>query len=662
MNVAIYARVSSEVQEQRGTIGSQVEVLRARMASEGHEIVAEFLDDGYSGARLDRPGLDALRDAAEAGVIEAVWCLTPDRLARSYAYQMLVLDELDRLGCQVRFTDAPAIDDDPQARLLTQMQGVIAEYERAKIAERYRRGKLFRVRAGEAIFWKVPYGYRRVPRTAEGPARLEIHEPEAAIVRGIFDEYTAAGRSMRAITRRLYEQGVPTPTGRAVWSSSTLGGMLRNRSYMGTAEWFRHETVAPPAPGKSHGRQTRRPKEDWVRVPVPAIITEEVFEAAQRVKTDNSMFSPRRTTPGTWLLRGLVYCGACNVKAHAQPMRSTAENGTRKNRYYSCYHHDTLRAGGVDQRCTERRIRADELDAFVFAQVRDILLRPDVLLAGERALVAEQPAPDDEILDAQLARLTRRVDEATAERRRITDLYQAGHIDMPELNRRATELDSRRRQLESQQAELTAQRHELAVGNRLRQRVTNFAKQAADGIDSLNFDQRQRLLRLIVEQVRVQGWQVELRLRIPLDPAPEAHPKARRRGSLRRGLFSEDRLRSLGAINPSGLPLACSSRMEREPLGFPLELRTPPLPAAHVEGGARPSSTNLEQRSMTSATPPILRVHSMRATSRRTTKGSSPRGGLPRPARMARFRPFRRWPNVRRIAADRRLSSAAPVS
>jgi site-specific DNA recombinase len=556
MNVAIYARVSSQGQEQRGTIGSQVEVLRARMAAEGHKIVAEFLDDGYSGARLDRPGLDALRDAAQAGVIEAVWCLTPDRLARSYAYQMLVLDELDRLGCQVRFTDAPAIDDDPQARLLTQMQGVIAEYERAKIAERYRRGKLFKVRAGEAIFWKVPYGYRRVPRTAESPARLEIHEPEAAIVRGIFDEYTAGGRSMRAITRRLYEQGVPTPTGRAVWASSTLGGMLRNRTYMGTAEWFRHETVAPPAPGKSHGRQTRRPEEDWVRVPVPAIVTEEVFDAAQRVKTDNSMFSPRRTTPGTWLLRGLVVCGACNVKAHAQPMRSTAENGTRKNRYYSCYHHDALRAGGVEKRCTERRIRADELDAFVFAQIRDILLRPDVLLAGERAIAAEQPAPDDEILDAQLTRLARRVDQATAERRRITDLYQAGHIDMPELNRRATELDSRRRQLETQQAELTAQRHELAIGNRLRQRVTNFARQAADGIDSLDFDQRQRLLRLIVEQVRVQGWQVELRLRIPLDPAPEAHPKARRRGSPGRGVFSEDRLRSLGAIHPSGLPLA----------------------------------------------------------------------------------------------------------
>jgi Recombinase len=162
---------------------------------------------------------------------------------------------------------------------------------------------------------------------------------------------------MRAITRRLYEQGVPTPTGRAVWASSTLGGMLRNRAYMSTAEWFRHETVAPPAPGKTHGRQALRPKEDWVRVPVPAIITEEVLEAAQRIKSDNSMFSPRRTTPGTWLLRGLVYCGACNVKAHAQPMRSTAENGTRKNRYYSCYHHDALRAGGVDKRWSRDRTR-----------------------------------------------------------------------------------------------------------------------------------------------------------------------------------------------------------------------------------------------------------------------------------------------------------------
>jgi site-specific DNA recombinase len=567
MKVAIYARVSSESQEQRGTIGSQVELLRERMAADGHEIVAEYLDDGYSGARLDRPGLDALRDAAEAGVIESVWCLTPDRLARSYAYQMLVLDELDRLGCDVHFTDAPAIDNDPQARLLTQMQGVIAEYERAKIAERHRRGKLYRVRAGEAIFWKVPYGYRRVPRTPESPARLEIHEPEAVVVRGIFDDVVSAGSSVRAISRRLYEDGIPTAGGREVWATSTLSGLLRNRTYMGAAEWFRHEN-ASPRPGHSHGRRQLRPAEDWIRVPVPAIITEETFEAAQRVKRDNSIFSPRRTTPGTWLLRGLVVCGRCGVKSYTQQMSSTADGGKRRNRYYSCPYHDAVKAGGPERRCTERRVRADELDAFVFDQVREILLRPDVLLAGEKAIVGREPTPDDEILDAQLDRLTRRVEEATAERRRITDLYQAGHIDMKELNRRATEVDSRRHQLETQQAELTTQRHELALDNRLRRRVTSFTNQAADGIDALDFDQRQRLLRLIVEQVRVNGWQIELRLRIPLDTQPEDnhHPKAPDRSDARRrGVSSKDRLRSLGADGPR----AAVGRARGPPAGEP---------------------------------------------------------------------------------------------
>ena len=175
MRVGIYARVSTEAQEARGTIGSQLEVLRARVAAEGDELVAEFVDDGWSGARLDRPGLDALRDAAEQGSVEAVWCLSPDRLARSFAYQMLVLDELARLGVAICFTDSPPIDDDPEARLLVQVQGVIAEYEKAKFAERERRGKLYRARAGEVLSRKVPYGYRRVPRgprpSAPGRAR-----------------------------------------------------------------------------------------------------------------------------------------------------------------------------------------------------------------------------------------------------------------------------------------------------------------------------------------------------------------------------------------------------------------------------------------------------------------------------------------------------------
>jgi resolvase-like protein/integrase-like protein len=98
MKAAIYARVSTERQAERGAIGPQMEALRAHVAAAGDELAGEYCDDECSGARLDRPGLDALRDAAETGLFEVVWCLSADRLARAYAYQVLILDELARFG------------------------------------------------------------------------------------------------------------------------------------------------------------------------------------------------------------------------------------------------------------------------------------------------------------------------------------------------------------------------------------------------------------------------------------------------------------------------------------------------------------------------------------------------------------------------------------
>ncbi|MGH7764116.1 MAG: recombinase family protein, partial [Candidatus Dormibacteraceae bacterium] len=287
MKVALYARVSTEAQEARGTIGSQLEALRSRAARDGHQVVAEFLDDGYSGSRLDRPGLDALRDGAEVGLFEAALCLTPDRLARAYAYQFLVLEELTRLGVKTLFTDAPAgLDDDPQVRLLTQVQGVIAEYERAKIAERYRRGKLFRARAGEPIAWKVSYGYRRVPRAPGSPAHHVIFEPEAVVVRRIFNDYVAGGLSIRQIVWGLHDDGIASPFGKTMWGHSTVSRLLHNRAYVGTV--FYNHTESIPSSGRKPTRQRPRPQEDWIPIRVPAVVSDDVFESAQRVTHDNS--------------------------------------------------------------------------------------------------------------------------------------------------------------------------------------------------------------------------------------------------------------------------------------------------------------------------------------------------------------------------------------
>jgi len=601
--VAIYARVSSEAQAERGTIASQLEAVRSHLSALGADVVASYLDEGYSGARLDRPGLDALRDAAEAGLFEEVWCLCPDRLARSFPYQVLITDELASFGVAVHFTDSPPVQDDPQARLLVQVQGVIAEFERAKITERARRGKLFRVRAGEAVFGRVPYGYRRVPRGPSGPAHLVVYEPEAQVVRRIFDEYVA-GSSLRQIVKGLHAAGRKTATGLEMWSPTTLAGLLRNPTFMGKASWYRTEYVARP--GGARKQRRARAKDEWVEVAVPAIVSEETFAVAQAARSNHSAFSPRRSTPGKWLLRRLVVCGACGAHARAQQM--TSANGN-VNYYYSCSRLDPVVAGGPGRVCKQRRVRADALDAFVYDNVCQVLLRPEVLLAGE-AVVASREGPQDDILATQLERLARRLNQAEAERRRLADLYQAGLVGLEELRHRGAEITARKASLGAEQAELRARHAELAGRDQLRLRLENFAARAATGLGNLDFDGRQRLVRLVVEQVRVTGWQVEIRLRIPIggdhpDGGGEARHKPKpptpkpgfgsRRGN-RRTLSSELALRSadhkdLEALcGPGGLPLPAPALkgfamagLARESAGTKKGCPQNDLPACHGE-------------------------------------------------------------------------------
>ena len=198
-------------------------------------------------------------------------------------------------------------------------------------------------------------------------------------------------------------------------------------------------------------------------------------------------------------------------------------NGTW-HRYYYCRNHDPLRAGGEERRCPERNIRADALDEFVFGQIRAALTQPGMLLAGEQAIAVTAPVPDDELLAAELARLDRKIDATTAERRRLADLYQAGLIDLPELQRRSSEVAARLRDLQAKRDSLAAERTALARGNLLRRRVTDFARQIREVIDQLDHPQKQQLLRLLIEDVHVTGWQVKIRLRIPLDP-PRPRPE-----------------------------------------------------------------------------------------------------------------------------------------
>jgi site-specific DNA recombinase len=251
---AIYARVSSERQREQQTIESQVAGLRELAAARGLLVPDElvFLDDGFSGASLQRPALERLRDRAAEGSFEVLLCHAPDRLARRYAYQVLLLEELARSGVEAIFAREPERSGSPEDELLRQFQGMIAEYERAQIRERTRRGKLHRARTGsQAVMSGAPYGYRYVRKTEHAEGYWEIDEAGAQIVREIFRRYTDGGESIAQIAHWLSEQGIPTRTGKAVWDRSTVWGMLRNPAYRGQAAFGKTKTA------DRHGKPTR---------------------------------------------------------------------------------------------------------------------------------------------------------------------------------------------------------------------------------------------------------------------------------------------------------------------------------------------------------------------------------------------------------------------
>ena len=217
----------AEIQKESHTIASQTVALKAYAQAHGYQVAAEwvFEDEGYSGAVLLRPGLEALRDLAAGGQIEVVLVYSPDRLSRKYAYQVLLSEELARAGVELVFLNAPA-GSSPEDRLLQQFQGMIAEYERAQIAERSRRGKRHKAQQGVVnVLSAAPYGYRYVRKTETAAAYFEVVETEAQIVRLVFETYTRQAISLNGLTRLLNERQIPTRTGKPFWERSTIRGL-----------------------------------------------------------------------------------------------------------------------------------------------------------------------------------------------------------------------------------------------------------------------------------------------------------------------------------------------------------------------------------------------------------------------------------------------------
>jgi site-specific DNA recombinase len=534
---AIYTRVSSDRQKEDHTIASQTAALIEYAQTQGYAVPPEwtFQDEGYSGATLVRPGLEALRDLSAEGQITAVLVYSPDRLSRKYAYQVLLTEELSRCGVEVIFLKSPA-GATPEDQLVVQFQGMIAEYERAQIAERSRRGKRHKAQQGVVnVLSGAPYGYRYVKKSDHSAAYYEVIEHEAQVVRMVFETYTRRHLSINAIARLLNEQRIPTRTEKTRWERSTVWAMLRNPAYQGKACYGKTELqprqrITRPLRQRNrlpnrNSANHERPRQEWIEVAVPAVVTEEVFALAQEQLEKNKHFSPRRTKKPT-LLQGMLVCQQCGYAMY----RSSGGRSHRKLDYYRCIGSDGYRRLNGPL-CTNRPVRQDHLDEIVWEQVIR-LLEDGTLIQSEidrRREVAQNTDPRRQRgqgLRREQARLENHIE-------RLVSAYQEGLVTFEQLRQRMPDLQKRSQAVESELHSL-----EMAVVDetrylKLAESLAGFRTKLRVRAQTLDVRERQQLLRLLVKEILVGADALTIRhsIRIPpsgpssdAPPSPDACP------------------------------------------------------------------------------------------------------------------------------------------
>lgn len=502
MTAAIYVRVSSEEQARHGySLDAQRAACRQRALALGAETVLECADEGVSGTLLDRPGLTLLRDLVRRRAVDAVIIYDPDRFARRLSHQLLVTEEIERAGVALEFINFEW-QNTPEGKLFYSLRGAIAEYEREKIRLRTTVGRLQKARSGKLPFAFEPYGYRY----DKTEAQLVVHPDEAAVVARIFHELSTARNGLNGLAKALSADGVKTRTGRVTWHRQVVRQIARNPVYLGVyyANRYDPEGLGPqgvgPAATKRRGRE--RPRDEWIAVPVPALVEAGTWHRAQAAM-DGRAERWRAAARSDYLLSGLLHCRFCGRTMTGR----RANHWGRKVFEYTCR---KTTAGSPSIGCN-RRVEAKTLEGAVWGQVAS-WLRDPVLL--EAAWLKEHGP------ESALERQLRSVEEGLRKARRAREtLLKAldGHLVSQEealthlrtMKDREDDLDARHRQLLARIA--------LEDAEGMRSLEEDEARHWLEQLEeSLPMAERRLVLRCLVTQILVGREDLTLYVRGPL--------------------------------------------------------------------------------------------------------------------------------------------------
>ena len=514
---AYYARTSSDEQREKQTIQSQIAALEAEIQKNGETVVARYTDDGFSGAMLDRPALDKLRADIERKVFTRLYIHSPDRLARDLMLQLLVVKELRKHGIEVIFL-SHKFGSSPGDQLLFQMLGAISEFERAQILERTRRGKLHKARSGFLIASIPKYGYNYICKTDTTPGRYEIDPEKAKIVEQVFTLFnTPHVKGTRTLSKELYKLSIKSPQGNPTWGKSTLAKLLRDSTYIGVTYFNKHIACEPINP-RIVGRRRRknsslrlRPKEEWIPIKVPAIISSNLFEETQRKLARNSDMSDRNRKY-EYLVKGLLFC-SCSKKMYGYPCHGEPR--------YKCS--DKYSRYPLPKTCTSGTVPAAKLDSAMWAAFLYVLERPQVLTDRINKIHVSRRLRKDG-LQTKKQDVTKGLLAIDEQEKRLVKAYSAKVINLSQLESELAELSAKKDALSQEERNLEAETA-VAVPALRPNDVERYFRFIKEHALTASFEMKQEIIRLFTHQVILNRGQIMIRAYLP-SPLPSEFPTA----------------------------------------------------------------------------------------------------------------------------------------
>ena len=517
---AIYARVSSEKQKEENTIASQTSLLREYAQEHGYVVPKEFIleDEGYTGSTLARPALERLRDLVTEGQIEFVLVYSPDRLSRRYVYQILLIEEFNRCGVETVFLKSVPVKT-PEDQLLQQFQGMIAEYERAQIMERSRRGKRYKAKNNCLnVLSGAPYGYRYIKKTEVANADYEVVNEQAEVVRKIFNLFTHEMKSIGEIARILTKKRILTKTGKMRWDRSVIWAMLKNPAYMGQAAFGKTETCERKRitrPLRMKGGFSPRcssnkacPEDEWISITVPALIEKACFDLAQERLKQNKELSFRNTKEPS-LLQGIMVCSECSYSYY----RTSTKTSKKKIHYYRCFGSDDYRHenGRV---CSSRPIRQDYLDDLIWQQVIELLEDPKLVHSEIQRRLTASKATD--LTKNRQITLETELKKVCQGKDKLLDAYQEGLISINDLKSRIGRLRERESTLQKELENIKLQLIQQDQCCEMETTITGFLHSMNENAQTMDIPGRQKVVKLLIRDIHIGKNTITINHSIPL--------------------------------------------------------------------------------------------------------------------------------------------------